>query len=87
MTRDRRDQSAVLCYDSERELEHDGVFRHTRNHSSQSPPLHFDKVNAEDLEARSAIAASSASSFDEEPALVIMELAHQLEAYARLQAQ
>lgn len=48
-------QSAAPCYDSEHELERDGVYCHTCSHASQLPLPDYDRINVEAFEAHFAM--------------------------------
>lgn len=96
MTGCGRTQLSAPHYDSFKyEPEHDGVYDHIHSHTNQVFPVDYDQVNAEVFgpsEHHSTITESSASNSDEGPPSVNMagtseELARQLEAYTRLQAQ
>lgn len=68
------------------------LYRHIHCHDSRLPPPDYARVSTEAFKAHSVIAASPASSSDDGPTSADMagtskEFAHQLEAYARLQAQ
>lgn len=80
---------------SEHELKSDGVYRYTRSHTNQVSPIDYDSVDAEAFgpsKPHLAILESLTSIFDEGLASINMAntsegLTHQLEAYARIQAQ